>query len=135
MQPFVMFLPCELIVADILPTARGAIAMCLVEEHGYTQVRVAEAFGVTGSAVSQYLKGTRGGSELIENSPNREGFYKMIEKAAATIADGYNVTEVLCSICGFVKKSGMIEELYGARGCHGLPAACLECPRFNISIT
>lgn len=127
-----MFLPCELIVADVLPTARGAIARCLVEEHGYTQVRVADAFGVTGSAVSQYLKGARGGNELIENSPHREGFYKMIEKAAAMITEGYNVTEVLCAICGFVKESGMIKELYNARGYVGMPAACSECPRFNI---
>ncbi len=127
-----MFLPCELIVADVLPTARGSIARCLVEEHGYTQVRVAEVFGVTGSAVSQYLKGITGGNELIENSPHREGFYMMIRKAAAMITEGYNVTEVLCAICGFVKASGMINELYSARGYSGMPATCSECPRFNI---
>lgn len=127
-----MYFPCELIVKDVLPTARNAIARSLIERHGYKQVDVARSFGVTGSAVSQYLKGIRGGSEVIINSPNKEGFYKMIDKAADAINDGLDTTEILCSICAFVKDSGMIHELCAAKGIDGEPGNCVECPRLNI---
>lgn len=130
-----MYFQCELIVFDVLPTARGAIARCLIDAHGYSQIKVAEKFGVTGSAISQYLKGVRGGSEVINKSPKREEFYKMTEKAADAISEGLDVTEILCTICKFVKESGMINELYAARGAVNNPAACMECPRLNIIFT
>lgn len=127
-----MYFQCELIVFDVLPTARGAIARSLIDKHGYNQIKVAEKFGVTGSAISQYLKGVRGGSKVIDESPKREEFYKMTEKAADAISEGYDVTEVFCTICQFVKTSGLIDDLYAARRCVNVPAACLECPRLNI---
>jgi predicted transcriptional regulator len=127
-----MKLPCELIVNDVLPTARGAIARSLVRNHGYTQIRVAETFGVTGAAVSQYLKGLRGGNPVIDNSSMRDDFYKMTDKAADMISEGYNVTEVLCAICTYVKSSGLIDSLYESSGSEGTLASCSECPRFNI---
>lgn len=129
-----MYFPCELIVFDVLPTARSEIAKSLIERHGYKQIEVARLFGVTGSAVSQYLKGVRGGSDVINDSPQRDGFYEMIDKAADSISDGLNVTEVLCSICSFVKRSGMIEELCAARGFDS-KILCKECPRLDIVFT
>ena len=71
-----MKMPCELIVTHILPTARGALAKELVHNHGMTQVQVANLFGVTSAAVSQYIKGLRGGNNLIDKSAYREDFYK-----------------------------------------------------------
>jgi hypothetical protein len=130
-----MYFECELIVYDVLPTARGAIAKSLIDKHGYSQIKVAKKFGVTGSAVSQYLKGVRGGNEVIDNSPSRENFYKMTERAADAISEGLDVTEILCTICQFVKESGIINELYAARGSEYNPAACMECPRLNIVFT
>lgn len=131
----IMYFQCELIVFDVLPTARGAIARSLIEKHGYNQVQVAEKFGVTGSAISQYLKGIRGGSKVIDNSSKREDFYEMIEKAADAISEGLDATEILCTICNFVKSSGLINDLYAARGSTGVPPICSECPRLNIVFT
>ena len=127
-----MYFPCELIVTDVLPTARSAIARSLIERYGYKQITVAESFGVTGSAVSQYLKGVRGGSDVINNSPHSEDFYKMIDKAADAIHDGLDVIEVICSICEFVKESGMINELCAAKGVDAETVNCVDCPRLNI---
>lgn len=129
-----MYFACELIVFDVLPTARSEIAKSLISKHGYKQIEVAHLFGVTGSAVSQYLKGVRGGSEVINNSAQRDGFYKMTDKASDSISEGMDVTEVLCTICGFVKESGMIKELCAARGFE-YDHRCIECPRLNIAFT
>ena len=124
-----MKMPCELIVTHILPTARGALAKELVHNHGMTQVQVANLFGVTSAAVSQYIKGLRGGNNLIDKSAYREDFYNMISDTADMVADGKDLTEALCEICSFVKNS-----LYVYEGYSGELGVCMECPRTTITI-
>jgi len=127
-----MKMPCELVVAHILPTARGAIAKELVTNHDMTQTQVAALFGVTSAAVSQYIKGMRGENSLIDKSAYKDDFYAMIAKTADRIAEGADVTESLCAICSFVKSSGLLRALYVYEGYNGDLADCLECPRRNI---
>ena len=127
-----MKLPCELIVTHILPTARGSLAKELVKRHGMTQVQVARLFGVTSAAVSQYIKGLRGGNSLIDKSAYREDFYDKIAKSADAVAAGEDVTEALCGICGFVKESGLLRALYVFEGYSGDLGVCMEGPRLCI---
>ena len=138
-----MKMPCELIVTHILPTARGALAKELVHNHGMTQVQVANLFGVTSAAVSQYIKGLRGGNNLIDKSAYREDFYKMIADedfykmiadTADVVANGKDLTEALCEICTFVKTSGLLKALYVYEGYSGELGVCMECPRTTITI-
>ena len=129
-----MKMPCELIVTHILPTARGALAKELVHNHGMTQVQVANLFGVTSAAVSQYIKGLRGGNNLIDKSAYREDFYKMIADKADAVAGGKDLTLALCEICTFVKESGLLKALYVFEGYSGDLGICAECPRTAITI-
>ena len=123
-----MKMPCELIVTHILPTARGALAKELVHNHGMTQVQVANLFGVTSAAVSQYIKGLRGGNNLIDKSAYREDFYK------DAVAGGKDLTLALCEICTFVKESGLLKALYVYEGYSGELGVCMECPKTTITI-
>lgn len=127
-----MKMPCELIVTHILPTARGALAKELVTRHGMTQTQVAKVFGVTSAAVSQYIKGMRGGNNLIDKSAYRDDFYKMIADTADRIVAGADVTESLCGICAFVKETGLLRALYVYEGYSGELGTCYDCPRINI---
>ena len=129
-----MKMPCELIVTHILPTARGALAKELVHNHGMTQVQVANLFGVTSAAVSQYIKGLRGGNNLIDKSAYRDDFYKMIADSANAVAGGEDLTESLCRISAFVKESGLLKALYVFEGYSGDLGICAECPRTAITI-
>ena len=129
-----MKMPCELIVTHILPTARGALAKELVHNHGMTQAQVANLFGVTSAAVSQYIKGLRGGNNLIDKSAYRADFYNMISDTADMVADGKDLTEALCEICSFVKNSGLLKALYVYEGYSGELGVCMECPRTTITI-
>ena len=134
-----MKMPCELIVTHILPTARGALAKELVHNHGMTQVQVANLFGVTSAAVSQYIKGLRGGNNLIDKSAYREDFYKedfykMIADKADAVAGGKDLTLALCEICTFVKESGLLKALYVYEGYSGELGVCMECPKTTITI-
>lgn len=127
-----MKMPCELVVTHVLPTARGALAKELVTKHGMTQTQVAQLFGVTSAAVSQYLKGLRGGNNLIDHSAYKDDFYAEIARMADDISAGADVTESLCGICGFVKESGLLRALYVFEGYSGELGTCMDCPRVSI---
>ncbi len=128
-----MKMPCELIVSEILPTARGELARQLVTRHGLTQAKVAKMFGVTSAAVSQYIKGLRGGNTYIANSIYRTMFYDRITACADLMIDGADFADVLCDICCFVKKIGMVDEIYAMQGAKEDLNKCLECPRDNFN--
>jgi predicted transcriptional regulator len=125
-------MPCELVVFELLPTARGELAKELVKVHGYTQARVAVVFGVTSAAVSQYIKGLRGGNPYIDNSIYRDQFNKQIALSAERIANGADLTDELCDLCAFVKQIGMLDEIYAKQGSHVTLTKCAECPRDNF---
>ena len=127
-----MKLPCELIVMHVLPTARGALAKELVGRHGMTQVQVAALFGVTNAAVSQYLKGVRGGNSVIDRSEYRSDFYEEISRIADKVAAGEDVTACLCTICRFAKECGLLKALYVLEGYTGELGICMECPNLAI---
>ena len=125
-------MPCELVVFELLPTARGAIAKELVEKHGYTQSQVAQLFDITSVAISQYLKGLRGGNKYIDNSVHHDEFYSMISEIACNLTKGADLTTELCGLCGFFKRSGMIDEIYHKQGSKVPLTKCMECPRKNL---
>ncbi len=125
-------MPCEIVVFDLLPTARGAIAKELVDKYGYTQSAVAKIFGITSAAISQYLKGLRGGNQYIDNSRYRDQFYEHIALISKNLSEGGDISVELCSLCSFFKKSGMIDEVYANQGSLTPLSKCMECPRNNI---
>ncbi len=127
-----MRMPCEVVVFELLPTARGELAKELVRAHGYTQAKVAGLFGVTSAAVSQYIKGLRGGNPYIDGSVYRGAFYQQIFESAERIANGADMLDELCEICNFVKRIGMLDEIYLKQGAKEDLPKCRECPRDNL---
>ena len=127
-----MRMPCEVVVFELLPTARGELAKELVRAHGYTQAKVAGLFVVTSAAVSQYIKGLRGGNPYIDGSVYRGAFYQQISESAERIANGADMLDELCEICNFVKRIGMLDEIYLKQGAKEDLPKCMECPRDNL---
>lgn len=128
-----MKLPCELIVFEILPTARGELARELVREHGLTQAKVATLFGVTSAAISQYIKGLRGGNQYIDSSRFADVFHVKICESAENMMNGSDLTTELCLLCLFVKQTGMLDEIYAMQGAKTMLTECLECPKDNFN--
>jgi len=108
--------PCEMIVTYVLPVGKGALAKELVIQYGLTQVEVARLFGVTSAAISQYIKGTRGGNDLIDKTAYKDDFYEFISNSARDIMEGMQVSEALCKLCEFAKESGLLKALYVYEG-------------------
>ncbi|MBE6516825.1 MAG: transcriptional regulator [Thermoplasmata archaeon] len=126
-------MPCELVVFELLPTARGSIAKILVDDYGYTQSKVAELFGVTNVAISQYVKGLRGGNKYVDGSSHKDEFYSKIKDIARRLdQENTDLSVELCDLCAFFKDSGMINEIYQNQGSNVPLTKCGECPRKNI---
>ena len=127
-----MKMACELVVFEILPTVRGELSKILVKDYGYTQAKVAQIFNVTSAAISQYIKGLRGGNKYIDSSIYHNALYDEIALSAKKIHEGTsNIAEELCCLCNFVKRIGMLDEIYMMQDPDLNLAKCAECPRFS----
>lgn len=125
-------MPCEVVVFDLLPTARGLIAKAMIDRYGYTQSNVANIFGITSVAISQYVKGLRGGNRYIDSSAHKDEFNERIDAIAENLSEGSDLTTELCALCAFFKRSGMIDEIYSKQGAAAPLGKCAECPKKNI---
>lgn len=126
---------CELVVYEILPTARRELARELVLNYDKSQNEVARLFGVTGAAVCQYMKGVRGESKVIEACSFSSKFKESISDSAKMLAEGKSdITTELCKICAFAKTSGMLDEINEALGQNEPYSRCQECPNKNYIV-
>ncbi|NHJ00808.1 MAG: hypothetical protein EAX86_01645 [Candidatus Heimdallarchaeota archaeon] len=107
--------PQEIIVWYILPGIRREITNTLINKYKFPQKDIAQRFGLTEPAISQYKKGDRGS---LDFEPE---IVKFIEEAARRIAeeDKYAPSEVQRVLkfiqqggylCKFHKKFGLVHE-------------------------
>jgi len=104
--------PCEVVVRRVLPILRALVARELIERHGWTQKRIAEALGVTQPAVSTYLSLLEKG----EMDLDLEGLRETAERIAEGLATGglalSDVVMEVCSLCINLKSGGPICSLH-----------------------
>jgi len=55
-----LIIPCEIAVKSVIPAIKAAITKELVEKYSLRQNQVAEALGISQSAVSKYTRQVRG---------------------------------------------------------------------------
>ncbi|RSN70529.1 helix-turn-helix domain-containing protein [Candidatus Korarchaeum cryptofilum] len=100
--------PCELIVKTLIPSVRAAVSRELIEKHGLRQVDVANFLGVTQAAISQYMRGARGG---IMDLSSDEEIMEVVRRIAEGIVKGdldkYEVSLLTCEICYRVRRKGL----------------------------
>ena len=81
------------------------IARELTENHGFTQMKIAECLGVTQAAISQYLSSKRATTErMLKSKPE---VVKFVKEIAAKLANGeeekVNMSREICRICEILK--------------------------------
>ncbi len=96
--------PCEIIVWNVLPCIRRALATSLFKK-GLNQKEIANKIGVSSAAISQYLASKRG-----KNMRFNEKILKEIEKSADAILKGNDAIEEICKICKIIKEEMSMEE-------------------------
>lgn len=101
-----MKIPCEIIVWQVLPVIRREFARTMIKNHKLTQKKAAQKLGLTEAAVSRYVSGKRGTSEILDGE-----ILKEITKSVNKIVEGNGTSmiEETCRICSLIKASGTIE--------------------------
>jgi len=121
-----------MIVTDILPIVRRELTLELMYKYGFAKKQIAEMFNVSVTAISQYVNGMRGTDTLLEDSIYYKEFMTEIERSAERImAKESTVPRELCRICEFLKRPGMLDNIYGVPERETI-FLCSECPGKRI---
>ncbi|MFQ5920754.1 MAG: transcriptional regulator [Nitrososphaerales archaeon] len=81
-----MLLPSEIESRSLIPAVRAIIATKLSEEHSLKEEEIAGILGVTQAAVSHYVRGTRGDTELVKKLSGVPEVMRMIDDITGEIS-------------------------------------------------
>ncbi len=110
--------PCETIVAAILPAIRSLLARELIENHSMSQTKVAELFGTTQPAISQYLSQKRGDqlTEALGAIPDvRKAIESLVKEITSESATQKDTVGTICTICMSLRRDGTICAIHQER--------------------
>lgn len=81
-----MLLPSEIESKSLIPAVRAIIAKKLASEHFLKEDAIAKILGVTQAAVSNYVRGTRGDTQLVEKLNGVTEVMRMIDDITKDVA-------------------------------------------------
>lgn len=81
-----MLLPSEIEAKSLIPAIRSILARKLTGEYELKEELVAKVLGVTQAAVSNYIRGTRGDTQLMSRLLSTPQIMVMIEEIARDLA-------------------------------------------------
>ncbi len=91
-----------MVARHLLPAFRSLIAKSLIEDHGFTQVAVAEKIGTTQAAISYYLSSKRGEKYVkqLQNDVHVKSKIKQIvDGLLAGTLSSEGVMNKICDLC------------------------------------
>lgn len=107
--------PCMIIVKHVLPAIRVLVAKELMENYGMRKIDASAKMELTPAAITQYFKGERGASFLVDMAKSEETM-KRVSKLAETVARSDSsveeVIEQLCRICETIRAEKLLCELH-----------------------
>jgi uncharacterized protein len=77
-----MLLPSEIEAKSLIPAVRAILAKKLIREYSLKEEDIAKDLGITQAAVSNYVRGTRGDTELISKLESVREVMRMIDDIA-----------------------------------------------------
>jgi len=81
-----VLLPSEIESKSLIPAVRAIIAKKLSSEHSLKEDEIAKILGVTQAAVSNYVRGTRGDTQLVEKLSHIPEVMRMIDDITKDVA-------------------------------------------------
>ena len=81
-----MLLPSEIEAKSLIPAVRAILAKKLIGEYSLKEEDVAKDLGITQAAVSNYVRGTRGDTELISKLESVREITRMIDDIAKDLS-------------------------------------------------
>jgi predicted transcriptional regulator len=81
-----MLLPSEIEAKSLIPAVRAILAKKLIREYSLKEEDIAKDLGITQAAVSNYVRGTRGDTELISKLESVREVMRMIDDIAKDLS-------------------------------------------------
>ena len=81
-----MLLPSEIEAKSLIPAVRAILAKKLIKDYSLKEEDVAKDLGITQAAVSNYVRGTRGDTELISKLESVREVTRMIDDIAKDLS-------------------------------------------------
>lgn len=102
----------EVVSEEILPAIRKIVAESLHQDYGHTQEEIANTMDITQPAVSQYLKGKRADSELVEKLTDDPQIQLLIEDAVSNAARNEDFVDEMREILRTGRDKGLFRERF-----------------------
>jgi predicted transcriptional regulator len=100
---------CEIIVKDVLPGLRSAVANELAENYKLNQSEIARLLGVSQPSISQYLRKIRGNEKaILENKIVGDEVKKLCQKIHDEKISATQLITEFCNICKIITGSSLI---------------------------
>lgn len=106
----------EVISEEILPAIRKIIAESLHRDYGHTQEEIANAMDLTQPAVSQYLKGKRADSSLVQKLKDDPQVQLLIEDAVSNAAKNRDFVDEMAEIVKTGRDKGLFKQKFEDTG-------------------
>ncbi len=111
-----MLLPSEIEAKSLIPAIRAILAKKLINEYKMKEEVVAKVLGVTQAAISNYIRGTRGDTELINKlSSIIEVMNKVEDIAQDLVANRVYTPRTMAKfveLCNFMRYSLIICDVH-----------------------
>src|SRR3972149_1764062 len=99
---------CEIVVNDVLPTLRAAVAKELMKNYSLNQGEVAKLLDVSQPAVSQYLRQLRGKTDIIGNDQVSAQIQELAGKLHSKQLAGEDLAIGMCGIAKGIIDAGLL---------------------------
>ncbi len=111
-----MLLPSEIEAKSVIPAIRSLLARKLTKEYELKEETVARVLGVTQAAVSNYVRGTRGDTQLMVRLTSTPQIMAMIEDIARDLATNKRYTPGTMSkfveLCNYMRYTFIICDVH-----------------------
>ena len=126
-----MLLPSEIEAKSLIPAIRSILAQKLIKEYGLKEEDVAKVLGVTQAAVSNYVRGTRGDTQLVTKLESVVEVTRMIEDIARDLASNKAYTPSTMAkfvqLCNYMRYTFIICDVHRTMESHIDEKICEQC--------
>jgi predicted transcriptional regulator len=132
-----MLLPSEIEAKSLIPAIRAILSKKLVNEYEMKEEIVAKVLGVTQAAVSNYLRGTRGNTELIAKLSSVMEVMRMTDDIARDLTSDKaytpNTMAKFVELCNYMRHTLIICEVHHNMESNIDEQVCEQCKGILIS--
>ena len=126
-----MLLPSEIEAKSLIPAIRSILARKLIKEFHLKEEDVAKMLGVTQAAVSNYVRGTRGDTQLAEKLGGVQEVKRIVDDIARDLAANKAYTPSTMAkfvqLCNYMRYTFIICDVHHSMESNIDSKVCEQC--------